>query len=86
MSDFVKEIEIKEIIEKLVEAGHSEIVDAFLLNESKCYTKKGRLNKSGACRVLDFKPKQLDDKFSDMRKILEVLYDDELDKPESSDD
>jgi len=69
--NFVEEIETKELIEKLIKAGYGHIVDAFLLNDTKCYTKKGRLNKSGACRVLDFKPKQLDDNFADMKKLLE---------------
>ena len=70
-TDFVKEIETKELIDKLIKAGYGEIVNAFLLNESKTYTKKSRLNKSGACRVLDLKPKQLDDQFKMMRALLE---------------
>ena len=70
-TDFVKEIETKELIDKLIKAGYGEIVNAFLLNESKTYTKKSRLNNSGACRVLDLKPKQLDDQFKMMRALLE---------------
>lgn len=72
MPDFIRELETKELIEKLSKNGFHDIVDAFLLNDAKCYTKKGRLNKSGACRVLDFKPKQLEDKFEIMRKLLET--------------
>lgn len=68
--DFVKEIEIKELIEKL-RKKHPEFVEAFLAHENKVYTKRGRLNKSGACRVLDFKPKQLDDIVADCRILLE---------------
>lgn len=76
MSDFVDEIERRELIQKIIKAGYGDIVDAFLLNDAKCYTKKGRLNKSGACRVLDFKPKQLDDKFAMIKKLLEKdVYD-----------
>jgi len=71
MTNFVHEIETKELIEKLIKHGYSHIVDALLLNDTKCYTKKGRLNKCGACRVLDFKPKQLDDSLAMMRKLLE---------------
>ena len=71
MSDFVDDIERRELIQKIIKAGYGDIVDAFLLNDAKCYTKKGRLNKSGACRVLDFKPKQLDDKFAMIKKLLE---------------
>jgi len=40
------------------------------LNESKVYTKKGRLNKSGACRVLGLKPKQLDEFLSKCRHMI----------------
>jgi len=76
MSDFIHEIETKELITKLIKHGYGHIVDAFLLNVPKCYTKKGRLNKSGACRVLDFKPKQLDDSFAIMKKLLENDLDD----------
>ena len=71
MADFVDEIETKELIEKLIKHGHGHIVDAFLLNDTKCYTKKGRLNKSGVCRVLDYKPKQLDDSLAAMKKLLD---------------
>ncbi len=68
--DFVKEIEIREQIEKL-RRHHPEFVEAFLAHENKVYTKKGRLNKSGACRVLDAKPKQLDDIVASCRALLE---------------
>jgi hypothetical protein len=34
------------------------------------YTKKGRLNKSGACRILNMKPKELDDFISECRDII----------------
>ena len=76
MTNFVSEIETKELIQKLIKHGHGHIVDAFLLNDTKCYTKKGRLNKSGACRVLDYKPKQLDDSLAMMKKLLEGDLDD----------
>lgn len=55
------QIESQELIQKLIDNGFGEIVDAFLLNDTKVYTKKGRLNKSGACRVLKCKPKDLED-------------------------
>lgn len=63
-------IESQELIQKLIENGFSKIVDAFLLNDSKVYTKKGRLNKSGACRVLKCKPKDLEDAIEACRKLL----------------
>ena len=68
--DFVQEIETKELIAKIRKI-HPEFVEAFLSHENKVYTKKGRLNKSGACRVLDFKPKQLDDIVESCQKLLE---------------
>lgn len=71
MPDFVHEIEMNELLEKLRKNGYGAFVDTFLLNETKVYTKKGRLNKSGACRVLDYKPKELDDIRNNCRKLLE---------------
>jgi hypothetical protein len=68
MGSFTDTIETQEIIQKLNDAGLSKIVDAFLFNENKVYTRKGRLNQSGACRVLGCKPKEL-------REILEKCKD-----------
>ncbi len=55
------QLENQELIQKLIDNGYGNLVDAFLLNDGKVYTKKGRLNKSGACRVLKCKPKDLED-------------------------
>lgn len=71
MPDFIEEIEIQESLEKLRKNGYGDFIDTFLLNENKVYTKKGRLNKSGACRAMESKPKQLDDVISSCRKLLE---------------
>lgn len=64
------QIESQELIQKLIDSGFGEIVDAFLLNDIKVYTKKGRLNKSGACRVLKCKPKDLEDAIQACQDIL----------------
>ena len=69
-------LEQQELIQKLVDRGHGELVEALLENESKVYTKKGRLNKSGACRVLGWKPKQLEDALGECREILRKEFDD----------
>jgi hypothetical protein len=63
-------LEQQELIQRLVDSGYGELVDALLLNENKTYTKKGRLNKSGACRVLGWKTKQLEDALLACREIL----------------
>lgn len=63
-------LERGEIIQKLVERGHGKLVEALLTNESKTYTKKGRLNKSGACRVLNWKTKDLEDALEECKEIL----------------
>lgn len=63
-------VEQQELINKLIAAGHSELIDALLSNENKCYTKRSRLNKSGACRVLGWKTKQLEDALEECRQIL----------------
>jgi hypothetical protein len=69
-------LEQQELIQKLVDRGHGELVEALLENETKVYTKKGRLNKSGACRVLKWKPKQLEDALCECREILRTEFDD----------
>ena len=63
-------LERQELIQKLVSNGFGDIVEAFMENEIDCYTKKGRLNKCGACRVLDLKTKQLEDKLNEMKELL----------------
>lgn len=72
-------LEQQEIIEKLRkrlrERGCEEIIDLLLDNEEKVYTKKGRLNKSGACRVSGWKSKQLEDALAACREILKDEYD-----------
>ena len=40
------QLENQELIQKLIDNGYGNLVDAFLLNDGKVYTKKGRLNKS----------------------------------------
>jgi nucleoside-diphosphate-sugar epimerase len=70
-------LEQQELIQKLKERGHEKLVEALLENESRVYTKKGRLNKSGACRVLGWKPKQLEDALNECREILKKDYGDE---------
>jgi len=76
----LEEIEQQELIRKLIENGFGDIVDAFLENEDKVTTKKGRINKSGFCRVLDCKPKQLEDALQNMRELLKDDFPDEAAK------
>ena len=75
-------IENQELIQKLVDSGFGKLVDAFLLNDARVYTKKGRLNKSGACRVLKCKPKELEDAIKACQELLKQ----ELSIEEESDD
>lgn len=70
MSSGIEYLERQELIKKLIENGYGEIVQALLDDEKKVYTKKGRLNKSGACRRLKLKAKQLEDKLAEMRELL----------------
>lgn len=75
-ASFIEGIERSELIQKLIDAGYGDKVDALLSNESRWTTKKDRLNKSGACRVLDCKPKEFEQLFEKWREILGVdLYD-----------
>ena len=66
----IDHIERQELIKKLIDNGYEDIVNALLDDEKKVYTKKGRLNKSGACRKLKLKAKQLEDKLAEMRELL----------------
>ena len=68
--NLIEILERQELIQKLVDKGHGLLIEALLLNENKVYTKKGRLNKSGACRVLGWKPKELEDALDECREIL----------------
>lgn len=66
----IDHLERQELINKLIANGYGEIVEALLEDDKKVYTKKGRLNKSGACRRLNLKSKQLEDKLAEMRTLL----------------
>lgn len=76
--NFSENIERQELIQKLVDRGYGELVEALLSNEGKVYTKKGRLNKSGACRVLGWKTGQLETALKECKEILLPDLDDEL--------
>ena len=69
-NNFVEIIERQELLQKIEKAGYGRILELFLTNEGKVYTKKGRLNKSGACRKLKLKTKQLEDKLEEMKNLL----------------
>lgn len=68
--NYLEIIEQQELIQKLIDNGYGELVDAFLTNENKVFTKKSRLNKCGACRVLSWKTKQLEDALQKCRELL----------------
>jgi hypothetical protein len=69
-NNFIEEIEKQELIKKLETNGLAKQIEALLMHEGKAYTKKGRLNKSGACRLLGIKPKELDDFLKKCRDIV----------------
>ena len=70
----VEILERQELIQKLIDRGFQPLVDALLLNGHKVYTKKGRLNKSGACRVLGWKSKELEEALNACRDILQIDF------------
>jgi hypothetical protein len=63
-------LEQQEMLQKLIDRGYGELVEKILMNEGKCFTKKGRCNKSGMCRILGWKPKMLEDAMLKCREIL----------------
>lgn len=80
MASIFDQLENQELIQKLIDSGHGDLVDAFLLNDAKVYTKKGRLNKSGACRVLKCKPKELEDSIKKCQELLHKEMSDEAEE------
>jgi hypothetical protein len=74
MNNSLKQLENSELINKLIAFGYKDLVDAFLENENEVYTKKGRLNKSGACRVLNYKPKDLEDAIKECQILLQKEF------------
>jgi len=77
--DMEDTLERQEVIQKLrkrlKDLGYGNLIDVLLENDEKAYTKKGRLNKSGACRVSGWKTKQLEDALAACRQILKDEYD-----------
>lgn len=78
--NFFESLERQELIQKLRDKGYGELVEALLVNEKDVYTKKGRLNKSGACRVLNWKTKQLEDALRECYAILRADVEDDEDE------
>lgn len=70
VKNFVDSIEKQELIQKLIDKGFGNLVDMLLLNENKVYTKKGRINKSSVCRLLNCKPKDFEELLEKCRDIL----------------
>lgn len=70
LNNFVEVIESQELLQKIESAGYGKVLELFLMNENKVYTKKGRLNKSGACRILKCKPKELDDLLKKLKDVI----------------
>ena len=69
-NNFVEVIESQELLQKIENAGYGKTLELFLMNENKVYTKKVRLNKSGACRILKWKPKELDDLLKKLKEVI----------------
>lgn len=74
------EIEWHEIINKLVLAGHKDLVDAILLNQKETFTSTNRLNKSGLSRVMGLKVHKIEKMFEECRKLIEEDVDWEYSK------
>ncbi|MHA2046011.1 MAG: hypothetical protein ACW99G_14560 [Candidatus Thorarchaeota archaeon] len=82
-STLLEDLEIQELIQKLIDSHEDvkKLVETLLGNEGKVYTKKGRLNKSGACRVLGWKTKRLEDTLQYCQEVLHLDLDFELAEP-----
>ena len=73
--DPVRSLEMEEVISKLKANGFEDIVECLLDNDTDCYTKKGRLNKSATTRKMGWKSKQLEDALAGMRELLASEFD-----------
>jgi len=82
----VHAIEMQEIIQKLKDNGYGELVTCLLENETDCYTKRGRLNKSATSRKMGWKSKQLEDALQGMREILGNEFCDFIEEQEEDGD
>lgn len=71
-NDPIEQFEKQELLQKLINQGFGDLIDMLLSNEKEVYTKKGRLNKSGACRILGWKPKELEEALAKCREILKL--------------
>lgn len=69
-------LENEEVVNKLKNNGLEDFVNIMLENEKLVYTKKGRLNKSSACRSLNIKPKALEEYLEKCRDVLKNEYQD----------
>lgn len=87
-SNAIDQLEKMELIQKLMDRGYGPLIEALLGNEREVYTKKGRLNKSGACRVLGWKPKELEEALAQCREILkkDIFTDDDEEDDEDDED
>lgn len=85
-SNSFEQLENQELIQKLIDGGFGDLVDAFLLNDNKVFTRRGRLNKSGACRVLKWKPKDLEDAILACQELLHKDMSDEVKINEDEDE
>lgn len=70
MANIEELLVMDELIKKLLDNGQGKLVDVLLSNEAKVYTRKGKLNKCGACRILGWKTKQLEEALAECRRIL----------------
>jgi len=71
----LENLEIQELVQKLKKNGYEDLVEILLNNENECYTKKGRMNKSGACRKGGWKAKELEDMLLGAKELLKQEID-----------
>ncbi len=65
----ISQIELEEILSKIENKSpeHKKLIK-ILIEEEEVYTDKGRLNKSSLLRIMNMKPKELEDLFYDCQK------------------
>lgn len=65
----ISRLELEEILNNTRGLGekHSQLI-TLLIEEEEVYTRQGRLNKSALARMMDMKPKDLEELFNECRR------------------
>ncbi len=70
MRHFLTDLIEAETLHVLSQKGYAKLIDQMLVHHELCFTKNGRINKSGTCRVMNWQSIQLEEALKDMKNII----------------